>query len=247
MRIVFAGPSLTGKLDAVRRSDPTLVVAGPAVWGDVAKAVLAGARVIGIIDGCFENTRAVWHKEILFALSRGIKVAGAASMGALRAAECVNFGMIGIGRVFEQYADGALIDDSDVALVHGPEELGYMALSEPRVNVMATLAAMHGSGLLSQFEYGLAKNVARRTHYSELTYAAIMNALGVADLRRALRLTTWAEHHRVDLKGQDAMALINWIRTADEKQTAALEWEFSETSQWNALISEIGASPAILG
>ncbi len=247
MRIVFAGPSLAGKLDSVRRHDPALVVAGPAVWGDVAKAVIAGARVIGIIDGCFESTRAVWHKEILFALSRGIKVAGAASMGALRAAECANFGMIGIGRVFEQYADGALIDDSDVALVHGPEELDYMALSEPRVNVMATLAAMHGSGLLSHREYGSAKSVARRLHYSELTYAAVMNALGIADLRRVQRLTAWAGHHRVDLKGQDALALIKWIRTTDEKQTSTPEWEFSETSQWNALINEIGDNPVILG
>ena len=247
MRIVFAGPSLTGKLDAVRRSDPTLVVAGPAVWGDVAKAVIGGAKVIGIIDGCFESTRAVWHKEILYALSRGAKVAGAASMGALRAAECAAFGMIGIGRIFEQYAEGALTDDSDVALVHGPEELGYMALSEPRVNVLATLAAMHGSGLLSQFEYGSAKSVARRLHYSELTFAAVMNALGIADLRRVRRLISWAGHHRVDLKGQDALALIEWIKTADEEQTSAPEWVFSETSQWNALISEIGNSPAILG
>ena len=40
-----------------------------------------------IIDGSFQSQPAVRHKEILWALSRGIPVIGAASMGALRAAE----------------------------------------------------------------------------------------------------------------------------------------------------------------
>ena len=43
----------------------------------------AGYRRIGIIDGHFGNVPSVWHKEILFALSKGVEVSGAASMGAL--------------------------------------------------------------------------------------------------------------------------------------------------------------------
>ena len=48
----------------------------------------------------------MWHKEILFALSEGIDVYGAASMGALRAAELDAFGMRGIGDVYSAYAEG---------------------------------------------------------------------------------------------------------------------------------------------
>ena len=40
-----------------------------------------------IIDGVFQSEPAVRHKEILWALSLGVPVVGAASMGALRAAE----------------------------------------------------------------------------------------------------------------------------------------------------------------
>ena len=69
-------------------------------------AVSAGATVIGIVDGYFEYVAPVWHKEILYALSSGCTVLGAASMGALRACECAAFGMRGIGRIFEDYREG---------------------------------------------------------------------------------------------------------------------------------------------
>ena len=46
-----------------------------------------------IVDGSFQWTPAVWHKEILWAMGRGVHVFGAASMGALRAAELDGFGL----------------------------------------------------------------------------------------------------------------------------------------------------------
>ena len=122
---------------------------GPAAYGDVARAVIDGATAIGIVDGRFEDTRAVWHKEILFALSEGVAVAGAASMGALRAAECAAFGMIGIGDVYRRYVSGEFDDDGDVAQLHGPAELGFLALSEPLANIVATLEALEAESLIS--------------------------------------------------------------------------------------------------
>src|SRR5262245_58082904 len=101
MKIIFAGPSCGEDSLSLCRADPTVKILAPACYGDVARACLDGTTAIGVIDGRFEDTRALWHKEILFALSKGVAVAGAASMGALRAAECSPFGMIGIGRVFE--------------------------------------------------------------------------------------------------------------------------------------------------
>ena len=85
-------------------------------------------QAIGIIDGYFQWAPAVWHKEILWAIQQGVHVFGAASMGALRAAELAPFGMRGVGRIFEAYRDGVLPgsgdepfeDDDEVAVVHGP-------------------------------------------------------------------------------------------------------------------------------
>src|SRR5581483_2813112 len=84
---------------------------------------------------------AVWHKEILWALTQGIHVYGSASIGALRAAELAPFGMVGVGRIFEAYRDGRLEDDDEVAVVHGPAEHAFQVHSEALVNLRATLAA----------------------------------------------------------------------------------------------------------
>ena len=77
--------------------------------------------IIGIIDGYFEVTPTVWHKEILWAMAQGIHVYGSASIGALRAAELCSFGMTGVGRIFVAYRDGILTDDDEVAVMHAPK------------------------------------------------------------------------------------------------------------------------------
>jgi hypothetical protein len=76
-------------------------------------------RQIVLIDGVFHQSQSVWHKEIGFALMRGVVVIGAASMGALRAAEMHRYGMIGVGKIFEMYRDGEE-DDSLVAMTFDP-------------------------------------------------------------------------------------------------------------------------------
>ena len=102
----------------------------PVAVGDVlALARRRGVARIAIIDGYFERMAAVWHKEILLALERGIAVWGAASMGALRAAELAPFGMIGVGAIYRAFARGALVADDEVAVAHLPAEYGYRATS----------------------------------------------------------------------------------------------------------------------
>src|SRR6476469_7469441 len=83
----------------------------PADEGDVYRVALHRARAIGIIDGYFQSVPTVRHKEILWAMSRGIHVFGSASMGALRAAELGTLGMVGVGIIFKQYRDEVLEDD----------------------------------------------------------------------------------------------------------------------------------------
>ena len=81
-------------------------------------------------------------------MSEGVPVFGAASMGALRAAELHEFGMRGIGRIFEAFRDGVLEDDDEVAVVHGPAEIGYLPASEAMVNIRATLALAEAKGVI---------------------------------------------------------------------------------------------------
>ena len=91
----------------------------------------------------------VRHKEILWAMSRGIHVFGSASIGALRAAELAAFGMEGVGTIFELYRDGVLEDDDEVAIAHGPAEVGFVAGSEAMVNIRQTLQRAERDGVIS--------------------------------------------------------------------------------------------------
>src|ERR1700722_7996310 len=128
--VVFLGPSLP--LDEARAILPGAVYLPPAKQAHLLSAVgIHRPNVIGLIDGEFGQSLSVWHKEILFALSRGVAVYGASSMGALRAAETAAFGTRGIGRIFEMYASGELTDDDEVALSHGLDDAGYRKTSEP--------------------------------------------------------------------------------------------------------------------
>src|SRR5437764_4260886 len=133
---VFAGPTIS---PAEGRGELDAVYLPPAAEGDVYRVTLTDPQAIGIIDGYFQSVPTVRHKEILWAMSRGIHVFGSASIGALRAAELAAFGMEGVGTIFELYRDGVLEDDDEVAIAHGPAEVGFPAGSEAMINIRQTL------------------------------------------------------------------------------------------------------------
>ena len=135
---------------SIRPADPALEWRPPVKQGEVYECALTRPAIIGIIDGYFEVTPTVWHKEILWAMAQGIHVYGSASIGALRAAELHTFGMTGVGRVFAAFRDGILTDDDEVAVLHGPEELGYPAVTEAMVNIRATLDKAVAEGVIDQ-------------------------------------------------------------------------------------------------
>ncbi len=118
--VVFVGPTLDTK-DLAAAAE--FIALPPVSQGDVYRAARRRPSAIGIIDGYFSGAPSVWHKEILWAMSEGVPVFGSASMGALRAAELHVFGMRGVGKIFEAFRDGALEDDDEVAVVHGPAEM----------------------------------------------------------------------------------------------------------------------------
>ena len=209
--IIFAGPSLP---PAVRPSDPALEWRPPVKQGEVYQAALTRPAIIGTIDGYFEVTLTVWHKEILWAMAQGIHVYGGASIGALRAAELCSFGMVGVGRVFAAYRDGILTDDDEVAVMHGPEELGYPAVTEAMVNIRATLEHAVAEGIV---EGGLASRlteIGKALFYKERSWEAIFR-LATADglpPRPLADLAAWSRRRQVDQKRADALEMVAAIR-----------------------------------
>jgi hypothetical protein len=238
MKILFAGPSLSGVRTASFENR------GPARQGDVTKAVVDGATAIGLVDGVFEHASTVWHKEILFALSEGVSVLGAASMGALRAAECHAFGMKGIGRVFDLYATGKIRDDDAVAQLHAPAELNYAPLTEALVNVVATLDQFLECSLMTCGERLALVHAAERLFFKDRTYKRIVDSSALPDQTRKPELIAALQRGRIDLKRQDALELLATLEILPDRREPRPDWQFASTSLFRAIRCRVELRPS---
>jgi hypothetical protein len=231
--VIFTGPTLAADeartvLDADYRP--------PAGQGDVYRAALQGPQVIGIIDGYFERVPSVWHKEILWAMNRGIHVFGSASMGALRAAELAAFGMEGVGSIFESYRDGVLEDDDEVAVAHGTAEFGFRAGSEAMVDIRATIARSVEAGVLSAARGASIECLAKEMFYPQRNYHSIARRAADAGLPHAemSAFMEWLPEHRLSQKRADALAMLETIRQRVESGLEAkrVRYSFENSSMW---------------
>jgi TfuA protein len=209
--IVFLGPSLD------RCSAEKILSAEyrpPAKRGDLLRAVEDGAAIIGLIDGVFHQESAVAHREILTAMKKGVRVIGASSMGALRAAEMDTLGMTGIGEVYRMYKSGELESDDEVALVFDPVS-GY-SLSEPLINIRFTLRRAQDEGILDAPSHDALLSAARSVFYPRRTYPLIASSAGGAlDIATKERFLAWVQDHACDRKRQDAIEALVYIAGMD--------------------------------
>jgi hypothetical protein len=209
--VVFAGPSLP---PALRPADSALEWRPPVRQGELYAAALSRPAIIGIVDGYFEVTPTVWHKEILWAMAHGIHVYGSASIGALRAAELYPFGMRGVGRIFAAYRDGILSDDDEVAILHGPEELGYPAVTEAMVNIRATLEKAATEGVLDGWLVTLLTEIGKALFYKERSWEEVLRIATGRGLPPIPLddLAAWLPAGQVDQKRVDALGMTGAIR-----------------------------------
>src|SRR5579884_1918309 len=209
--VVFLGPTLPQT--EARQILPAIYLP-PAAQSDLLSAVTTyEPDVIALIDGVFAQSMAVWHKEIIYALERGIRVYGASSMGALRAAELSDFGMVGVGEVYRRYAAGELTDDDEVALAHGDAESGFRPLSEPMVNLRITFERALQDGVID--EPALAKLIAaaKGLYFPDRNLPAVLAAAAADGVSESVRAAVqrYAAEHYVDAKRADAVQLLQTL------------------------------------
>lgn len=236
---VFAGPTIA--VDEARTYVEACYLP-PVARGDVYRVARKGARAIAIIDGYFEGVPSVWHKEILWAIGQGIHVLGAASMGALRAAELHSFGMQGVGSIFEAYRDGLLEDDDEVAVVHGPPEVGFLTLSDALVDIRATLNRAETSGVIRGETKQRLTEQAKSTFYKDRSYERLIHQGAEMDLPVAEldALRAWLPSGRVLQKREDAIMLLNQIASAEKATDSKPDsFHFQQTENWAELVAEI--------
>jgi TfuA protein len=190
---VFCGPSLPPE-DRVSVSDISYLP--PAARGDIARAAASFDNLL-LIDGVFHHDLAPSPAECYRAAQR-VRCFGAASLGALRAAECRPYGFVPLGIIARWYTSELIDGDDEVAVAVDPRT--QSALSVPSVNVrcVARLAVRRRIIARPQADRLIAQ--AREVFYADRTWEDVL-ALAPAKARAALRAL--AERHG-DLKRRDA-------------------------------------------
>lgn len=204
---IFVGPSLASSvLDEVSLFDFDLH--DPIKRGDLPALVEASSpRVIAIVDGEFYQNLAVSPKEILAAIAKGNVLVGAASMGALRAAEMHPFGMFGVGLVFEWYKSGRVIRDDDVALMYSNIGSHYQPTTIPMVSVRWAVQRGREEGWLSLEGARSVAREARRLHWTDRTRLSLLEKSTLSQ-KESQSLRLFLANGRNDLKDIDARLCI---------------------------------------
>jgi hypothetical protein len=220
---VYAGPTLTAA--AIHSVVPDAIVHDPVQHGDLLGAGFGTGDWVVLIDGYYHQTGAVRHKEILYVLDRGAAVVGAASMGAIRAAELYALGMSGIGEVFRMYRDGEICADDEVAVAHG-EAPEFQRASEALVNIRFALSCARKAGLAGASEEAGLLEHARALPYPERSWLAIEHRVRRRDpwLTPALdRVRAYAQANAaaLDLKAADARRALSYASSCQWRPSRA--------------------------
>lgn len=235
--VVFVGPSLDrGEVVARLSNICELEIHSPAGQGDLADAVVGGRtpKVIALIDGVYEHEPAIWHKEVLWALSKGIWVVGGASMGALRGAETYSFGMVAVGWVAEQFITGALVADEEVAVAHLNADYEWRAVSEALVSIRVTISDALASSILSDEQAANVLGIAQQLAYPDRTWANVVHAarptVNAVDLDR---FATWLVANQRNIKSEDARLVLDVVaQKITDSDCFVPSFAFAATNQW---------------
>lgn len=215
--VVFAGPTISQ--EQIHALVPTAEIRSPIAAEDLIRADLAPGDLVAIIDGFYFQSAAVRHKEILALLKNGVHVWGAASIGALRAAELASFGMRGFGRIFQAYLQGEIEGDDEVALLHTPKDMGYTNLTEALVNIRYACERAVAADVISPDVHNLILAIAAALPFHERTYPHILDMAMQQGLSQdiAQKLQDFVREQRPDLKQKDALELVQALRTPPQE------------------------------
>lgn len=167
---IFVGPTFPfGQITNHLQISATILP--PIKRGDI-EEIKKKHEIIVIIDGVFHSTLSVSAREILLALRENKIIYGCSSMGALRAAELDKLGMIGVGDVYEMYANRTITSDGEVALLFDPITFENMTI--PLVNVRFGISQAVKKRIITQSIGSRLLKIASQMHYTELDYLSLI-------------------------------------------------------------------------
>jgi hypothetical protein len=206
--IVYTGPSLPRKI--AEEILPSADVRPPIRRGDLPKAMGETPHLIAIIDGELYKTPTVSPKEILRALDMGIIVIGAAGVGALRATELEQYGMGGIGTIFQWFKNEQLFEDDAVMVKYN--QCTCERLSDPLVNMIFGFSRAVRDGIITPNDERILLAIARKIYFLDRTYSRVFQEAEVSVPRERLSaLSDYLSLHECDLQRRDAVCLLQSV------------------------------------
>lgn len=230
--VVFLGPTLS---EPEARTYLDAIYLPPVGCADVVRTVAKHApAAIVLIDGVFGELPAVRHQEILWAVARGVRIYGAASIGALRAAELAPQGMIGHGLIYRWYRRHPLADDADVTVPMAPTALGSRALGDALIDIRLTLKKAERIGIIQRRLRCELESLARTLHFSERSFPKLLTAAEnnhhPAGELQALK--AWLKIGAANQKRTDAVNLLTYLarqNISNPNKPIQLEFELTES------------------
>ena len=212
--IVFLGPSLPH--DEARR-----LLAGcyrpPVRRGDLLP--IAGGRTVAIIDGELAPDALIPAAEIRAALQRGVRLFGAASTGALRAAELAACGMIGVGWVHAAYRSGRIASAEEIAVLYDPRTLRPLTVA--LVSVRRWLEALAAGGDITAAAACEALAAVRRLDLFDRDAGTVQEQIGRCLGQAATtRLLARTGGRIPDVKADDARLLLRRLAGRQDRAMA---------------------------
>src|ERR671916_646029 len=228
--IIFLGPSLSPEkarkiFDADYRP--------PARKGDFLRLAADFATVemtVGFIDGVFLQDYPPTPIEVYhLARKNGVLLAGAASLGALRAVELEKFGMIGIGKIFQLYKMGKLDADDEVAVTFVSEEGGdYRLQSEAMIDIRYNLYLAHKKEVISEKAKSVLVKLAKEIYFPNRKYTYILeeakNRYPVLESEIS-SFGRYIESNRKSLKEMDAIRLVKYLKERYDSTANAISMQ----------------------
>ena len=197
---LFAGPSLTPSAKE-QAEILDIDIQPPIQRGDLPRLLDSGfCGTIVIADGLFYRKIPVGHIEIREAINAGCTVYGLSSMGAIRAYEMRNLGMIGFGKVYEYFFKLDDFQDDEMALLHAPVP-PYLALSEPLVHFRYCLDILLNEKLISSTQKAAILKILKNMYFGKRTLKQFLNLLSQQGFTQTKIVEDNFENYRI--KQQD--------------------------------------------
>lgn len=195
----------------IKKHIPNAIVAKPVKKDDLYQDIKNGIHIIGIIDGEFLQNFSVSPTEIRDALRCGLSVYGSSSMGAMRAAELHQFGMIGHGKIFEHIIGDPYFRDDKLGQVFYDE---LVHASIPYMDLYLSVEALVEKKLIKAAEAAQIIKIYERLHFSERNFQALAakakaSPKNVDKLLESIKITkiNFVSHKKLD--GINMLKLIN--------------------------------------